>query len=293
MWIECIPNVSEGRNRPLIERLATIAESVAGVRLVNVHSDVDHNRTVFTLIGEHDPVCRAMLALCEEAVARIDLRNHDGVHPRIGAIDVVPMVPFQPEDLPACAAVARHLGREIADRCQLPVFFYEASAEPGRPEALPALRRRQFEDMQGQTLQPDAGPASVHPSAGACVVGARRPMIAYNVNLSTDDLRPARRIARHIRVIRDVDPRWQGVRCLAFALPSRRMTQVSMNITRPECTPLDVVYASIKQKANTEGVETVTGELVGCIPVGTLAALAASRLGLPGLSQHDTIDIWP
>ncbi len=293
MLIECIPNISAGRDRRLVDHLASTAGSEPGARLVNIHSDTDHNRTVLTLVGEHEPVVRAVIALAGEAVTRIDLRTHQGVHPRMGAIDVIPLVPFEPGDLQACAQVARQLGLEISARYQLPVFFYEASADTGRPASLPALRSRQFEALQELPLHPDAGPSRIHPSAGACVVGARRPMIAYNVNLATPDPEPARQIARQIRNIRDTDPAWAGVRSLAFALPSRQMTQVSMNITRPETTPLDRVYSFIRQAALEMGVETVSGELVGCIPVGTLAALAAARLGLPELSRSDIIGIWP
>src|SRR6185503_13493549 len=201
--IECVPNVSEGRRAEIIEAMAVAIRGVAGVRLLDHSSDASHNRSVFTLAGDSEGVRHAVLALVERAVADIDLRTHRGEHPRLGAVDVVPFVPIEGVTMMECVELARQVGAEVARRCNVPVFLYEeASANPARKN-LEDIRRGEFEGLAAKMATPgwapDFGPAAPHPSAGATIIGARMPLIAYNINLATNRLDVAKKIAAAIR----------------------------------------------------------------------------------------------
>jgi glutamate formiminotransferase len=201
--IESIPNVSEGRRREVVEAMAGLLRATPGVRLLDYSSDASHNRSVFTIAGEAAPLTTALLALVERAVAEIDLRAHRGEHPRVGAVDVVPFVPIEGVTMEECVALAKDFGARLADRFGVPVFLYEEAASRPERRNLERIRRGQFEGLEAKMRRPewrpDFGPSVPHPTAGASVVGARLPLIAYNVNLATDRLEVARRIAAAVR----------------------------------------------------------------------------------------------
>jgi glutamate formiminotransferase / 5-formyltetrahydrofolate cyclo-ligase len=252
--VECVPNLSEGRRSEVI---AECAEAVrqAGVSLLDVHSDAAHNRSVLTFAGEPDAVAQAVIALFARAIDRIDLRRHTGVHPRIGAVDVTPFVPLGATTMATCVDLARRVGAEVAKRFDLPVFLYEEAASRPDRVNLADIRRGQFEGL-GARLQdpdwvPDFGPVTPHPSAGAAVIGARRALIAFNVNLATDRIDVARAIARAIRESSGGLP---SVKALGVPLSGRDQVQITMNLTDFRRTPLHEVYSRVLTLARDQGV---------------------------------------
>jgi glutamate formiminotransferase len=278
-WLECVPNVSEGRDASRLRRLADAVES-AGARLADVHSDVDHHRSVFTFLGAPEPVERAALAFARLAVELIDLRGHVGVHPRIGAVDVIPFVPLAGLPMSEAVTTAHRVGRALASATGVPVFFYEEAAiVPGRRD-LPGLRAGGFERLAERLgdprWRPDAGPAAPHPSAGATVVGARRPLIALNAMLDADDLEGARAVAA---AIRERSPGGlPAVRALGVRLPSLGVAQVSMNLIDYLRTPPLAVMERLDAETARRGLRVAYYELVGCAPADTLDASTRSRI---------------
>jgi len=277
--LECVPNVSEGKDAARLRELGEVVEK-SGARLVDVHSDVDHHRSVFTLLGAPAVVERAALAFARRAVELIDLRRHAGVHPRIGAVDVVPFVPLAGLPMAEAVAVARRVGQALAAATGVPVFFYEdAALVPGRRE-LPELRAGGFERLAERLAEPrwrpDAGPAAPHPTAGATVIGARRPLIALNAMLATPDLAGARAVATSIR------ERTLGglpaVRALGLMLESRGVAQISMNLLDYGRTPPSLVMHRLDAETAQRGLHITTYELVGCVPANALNAQARSRI---------------
>jgi glutamate formiminotransferase len=255
----------------------------AGAELVDVHSDVDHHRSVFTFLGAGDVVERAALALGVVAVARIDLRRHAGVHPRVGAVDVVPFVPLRGSTM-AAAAAARRMGAALAAAHAVPVFFYgEAALRPAWRE-LPAARRGGFERlaerMRDPDGAPDAGPPAPHPTAGATIVGARGPLIAFNAVLDAGDVALARAVASAVRETGGGLPR---VRALGLFLPSRGLAQVAMNLLDYRVTPLAVAAARVSAEARRRGAAVREFELVGCAPAAALASWPADLAPIAGL----------
>src|SRR3954470_20739345 len=239
MLIECIPNVSEGRRPEIVAAMADAMRRVPTVRLLDHSSDASHHRSVFTLVGDAAGVEAAVLALFERAVADIDLRGHRGEHPRLGAVDVVPFVPIEGVTMADCVALAKRVGEAIARRCQVPIFLYEeASTNPARKN-LEDIRRGEFEGLAAKMRTPgwtpDYGPAEPHPTAGATVIGARMPLIAYNINLNTDRIDVAKKIAA---AIRHSSGGLRYVKAAGFALQDRGIVQVSMNLTNYEKTPM-------------------------------------------------------
>ena len=254
--IEAVPNFSEGRDSSTIDALKQAVTSVPEVRLLHYTSDPDHNRTVLTFAGPPVPVAEAAFRAVAVAVERIDLRKHIGVHPRIGAADVLPFVPIRGIDLPQCAQIAEAVGARVWNELGLPVYLYEAAArDPGR-KRLEQIRSRSF------VGQPDIG-SGRHPSAGALVTGARPFLIAWNVNLRSRDLTAAHTIARRIRESSGGLP---AVKALGLELASRGQVQVSINLTDFETTPLHVVYELVRHEAQTLGVEIEGVELIGLLP---------------------------
>lgn len=270
--LECVPNVSEGRDAALLRVLGASIEAES-VALVDVHSDPDHHRSVFTFLGAPERVERAALALALAAVARIDLRRHRGCHPRIGAVDVVPFVPLRGTGMSDAVAAAHRMGRALADTAGVPVFFYgEAALAPERRE-LPLLRRGGFEAHAERFRlaggAPDAGPAAPHPTAGATVVGARRPLIAFNAMLVTADRHAAQAVAD---AIRESSPSGlPAVRALGFELASRGVAQVSMNLLDFRRMPPAVVAVRVEEEARRIGTRVAFYELVGCAPASLFA----------------------
>src|SRR5947209_3043956 len=243
MIIECIPNVSEGHRPDVVSSMADAIRSVAGVRLLDFSSDASHNRSVLTLVGDANGVEQAVLALFERAVAAIDLRTHKGEHPRLGAVDVVPFVPIEGVTMGECVALAKKVGAAVAERFKVPVYLYEeASTNPARKN-LEDIRRGEFEGLAAKMAlagwAPDFGSPAPHPSAGAAVIGARMPLIAFNINLATDRLDVAKAIAA---AIRHSSGGFRFVKAMGLALSDRPVVQVSMNLTNYQKTPLFRVF---------------------------------------------------
>ncbi len=285
--LEAVPNFSEGRERATID---AIGRALSGrARVLDVHADADHNRSVFTLGGQEDDLVEALLAGIACARERIDLRAHEGAHPRIGVADVVPVVGVRPEDMDRARAAALALARRVGEELALPVFLYgELGAARGpaffRAGGSAELRRR----LDGGELTPDRGPARLDPAAGAVLVGARRPLVAFNVNLRTDDLDVARAIAA---IVREKGGGFSGVRALGFALPSRGLVQVSMNVEDPERVDLHEIVARVRAEAAARGVETAGSELVGLLPAGTAARAAREPLDLDDLDESRLLEV--
>ena len=279
--VECVPNVSEGRRFDVIDALAT-ALAVPGVELLDRSSDVSHNRTVYTFIGEPRPVREAVLRLFESAIARINLRHHAGVHPRIGAVDVVPFVPLTGATMAECVDLARRTAELVSQRFNLPVFLYEeAATTPGRRH-LADLRRGSLEGlerrMQRQEMLPDFGSPTPHPTAGVTAIGARPVLIAYNVNLDSDRLDVARRIAA---VVRASGGGFAHVKAMGVRLEHRGIVQVSMNLTDYRQTSMATVFDGIAREAAIDGVRVLDSEIVGLVPADALPPDPVVRLKLP------------
>ncbi|MEX2146765.1 MAG: glutamate formimidoyltransferase [Candidatus Rokuibacteriota bacterium] len=288
--LECVPNVSEGREASVIRRLARAAED-GGAVLADVHSDADHHRSVFTIIGPGDAVERSVLALALAAVALVDLTKHRGVHPRIGAVDVIPFVPLRGASMRDAVAAAHRVGRRLAAEANLPVFFYgEAAVQPGRRE-LPGLRVGGFEGLAARLSapggRPDAGPALPHPTAGATVVGARAPLIAFNAVLDGDDVAAAQAIARAIRESSGGLP---AVRAMGVRLTSRGLAQVSMNLLDHRRTPPRMVSERIETEARRLGRSVREYELVGCAPADAFAEWPDTLAPVTGLKPSQLLE---
>jgi glutamate formiminotransferase len=289
--IESIPNVSEGRRPDVIERLADAIRATPGVRLLDYSSDPSHNRSVYTLVGDADGVKRATLALFEQAVAAIDLRSHRGEHPRLGAVDVVPFVPIDGITMAECVALAREVGAAVAEQFGVPVFMYEeASANPARKN-LEDIRRGEFEGlaakMRNAEWTPDFGPAVPHPSAGASVIGARMPLIAYNINLNTNRLDVAKKIAA---AIRHSSGGLRYVKAAGFMLEDRGIAQVSMNLTNYEKTPIFRVFEIVRREAARYGVSILESEIVGLVPSAALTAAAEFYLQIERFGPEQILE---
>jgi glutamate formiminotransferase len=284
--LESVPNFSEGRDQATIEALADALDSPA--RLLDVHADEDHNRSVFTLVGSEDELVASLLAGIACAVERIDLRQHEGAHPRVGAADVVPIVPLVREELERAAACAEVLAGRVGSELGLPVFRYGELA-PGRGPAflrtggLDGLRRR----VESGELVPDHGPASVDERSGAVLVGARRPLIAFNVNLR-GSLDAAREAAR---AVRERDGGFPGVRALGLDLPRAGLVQVSMNVEDYEAAALHEIVARVAAEAEARGAEVAGSELVGLMPAGAAVAAAGAMLRIDGFDASRVLEL--
>ena len=287
MLIECVPNFSEGRDFARIEAIEAAISGVAGAMVLHRTSDADHNRTVITFAGTPDAVVEAAVRAAAKAAELIDLNQHRGVHPRLGALDVLPFVPLEVATLADCIAVAREAGTRIWNELGIPVYFYQAAATRPDRIQLEDVRRGQFEGVReavllDETRQPDLGGPALHPSAGAVIVGARKLLIAFNINLKSADLDLAKSIARRVRASSGGFP---AVKALGLPLESRDMVQVSMNLTDFEKTPLHVVYSEVCRLAAAHGVEIAGCELIGLIPRAALEAAPADLLELSLDSQ--------
>lgn len=285
--LESVPNFSEGRDAGTIEALGSALSTHADV--LDVHSDPDHNRSVFTLVGDDSSLVEALLAGIACARERIDLRSHEGAHPRIGAADVVPIVALDQRDRERARDCALRLADRVGAELGLPVFFYGDSA----PERGPAFYRRGGpEELQRRIdageLRPDYGPARLDERAGGVIVGARRPLIAFNVNLATDDVEIARAIAA---VVRERGGGFPGVRALGLLLPRAGRAQVSMNVEDFEAAALHEIVDRVEDEARTRGVEVAGAELVGLMPAGAAAAAAGAVLRIEGFSRSRVLEV--
>jgi glutamate formiminotransferase len=271
--IECVANFSEGRDASTVRAIEdAITYSAGGVLVLRSERDADHNRSVITFAGPPDAVSEAALRGIAMAVERIDLRQHRGVHPRMGAADVVPFVPLEGATLEDCIAIARRTGEEVWKRLGVPVYFYEAAAVHPDRRLLENCRRGGFENPK---IAPDLGGPALHPSAGACIIGARKILIAFNINLRTDDVAVAREIARKIRTSSGGMP---FVKALGLPLAGRGLAQVSMNLTDFEQTPLHEVFDAVEREAAARGVAIAGSEIIGLVPKKALEDAAAHYL---------------
>jgi glutamate formiminotransferase len=289
--IESIPNVSEGRRPEVVERMAASLRRTPGVRLLDYSSDASHNRSVFTLAGDAASLKAATLALFDEALAAIDLRTHEGEHPRIGAVDVIPFVPIEGATMADCIGLAKEVGAAVADRFGVPVYLYEeASSNPLRRN-LEDIRRGEFEGlavkMASEGWAPDFGPSTPHPAAGASVIGARMPLIAYNINLNTDRLDVAKKIAA---AIRHSSGGLRFIKAMGVKVEDRNLAQVSINLTNFEKTPLFRVFEMVKREAERYGVSILESEIVGLVPSAALMATAGYYLQLERFGEEQILE---
>src|SRR5437773_7196164 len=279
---ESVPNFSEGRRKEVVDEIARSIASVPGVRVLDTEVDPDHNRSVITFIGDRAGVPEAALQGARTAVARIDMNQHRGAHPRVGALDVLPFVPILGVTMDDCVSLARSVGKRIADELQVPVYLYEAAATRPDRKALPNLRRGEYEGLKvaiekDPDRKPDFGPSRLHPTAGACIVGARPVLIAWNVNHGPNDVGIAKRIAK---AIRESDGGLPAVRAKGFELADRGLVQVSMNMTDYQRTSLVQVFEAIRSLAAKEGVEIADSEIIGLVPLDAILAGATQYFKL-------------
>lgn len=290
--IQCVPNFSEGRNADTIEAIADAIRSVAGARLIDYSSDIDHNRSVYTVLGGPESIRAAVLAAVRVAIERIDLRDHEGEHPRIGAADVVPIVPLQGITMQDCVEFSYVVGENLSS-LGIPIYYYEESATQLHRSNLSDVRRGGFERLCAMELEgecaPDAGPCQVHATGGATVVGARRPLIAYNINLDNNDMDAGREIALLTRERQSGLP---GVRAMGVWLASRQIAQVSMNLTRPELTPLKAVYEYVARLATERDIGVLESEVIGALSSTALAGTTLDELRLAGLREEQILERW-
>ncbi|MCL2665336.1 MAG: glutamate formimidoyltransferase [Defluviitaleaceae bacterium] len=276
--IECVPNVSEGKNQATVEKLAAAA-TVTGASLADYSSDPDHNRSVFTIIGEPDAVFEAAFRLAQAAVETIDLNIHDGAHPRMGAVDVIPFIPLRGSDMNDCVQIAAALGKRLWNDLRLPVFLYEEAASAPHRKNLAVLRKGGFENMANKIKNPEFFPDYgdvLHKTAGITAVGARRPLIAFNVNLDTDDISAAKKIASKIRSANGGLP---GVKAIGVAVKGGNTAQVSVNITDYTQTSMYKVLETVRFEAARLGVAVNETEIIGLAPMQAYLDCANYYLG--------------
>ena len=289
--IECVPNVSEGRRLDIVNAIAAAIRAIPDVRLLDYSSDAAHNRSVFTFVGDEAGLEAAVTALFDCALPAIDLRVHRGVHPRIGAVDVVPFVPLAGATMADCVRLARRVGQVIALRHGVPVYLYEEAARDPERRNLELIRRGEFEGLPAKMTMSgwaaDFGPAAPHPTAGASAVGARKVLIAYNVNLATDRLDIGKKIASAVRQSGGGLP---SVKAMAVPLEDRGIVQVSMNLMDFETTPIHRAFEAVKHEAAKHGVAVIESEIIGMVPSAALAAAAASYLQLAGFRASQVLE---
>ena len=286
--VECVPNFSEGQDAAVLRALVEVAGGVPGVTLLDWSADASHNRSVFTLAGSAQAVAEAAFCLCREAALRIDLRSHTGEHPRMGATDVVPFVPLRGIDMAGCIALAKQLGARIWSELGIPVFLYEMAASSPQRVNLAEIRQGQFEGMAAKLKQaewaPDFGECVPHPTAGVTAVGARMPLIAFNINLDTDRIDIANAIAKSVRASSGglAHCKAIGVLLAPGGGASRGVAQVSMNLTNYEVTSLHCAFEAVRVEAARWGVGILGSEIIGLTPAKALADSAADYLQLEG-----------
>lgn len=288
--IEFVPNFSEGRREEVIEALAREARSVPGVVLLDYSSDPSHNRSVFTLIGDIDGIREAAFRLCKAASEKIDMREHRGEHPRMGASDVFPFIPVKEATVEECIALSKQVAERIWTELGIPSFLYESSASRPERTNLAEVRKGQFEGMPEKLLReewaPDYGARKIHPTAGIMAIGARPPLIAYNVNLSTADIKIAQAIAK---TIRGSSGGYRYCKAIGVMVEERQMAQVSINMVNYEGTPIYRVFEAIRAEAKRWGVRIVGSEIVGLTPAKALADCAEYYLQLENFNYQKQV----
>jgi len=289
--VECVPNFSEGRNLEKVDRIVNVFRAKENIKLLDYSNDKDHNRMVVTVIGEPEAIKNSLIEAVGVAVETIDLTKHEGQHPRLGAVDVVPFVPIKGMTIEEADALAKDLGKTLAEKYRLPVYFYEKSASAEHRQNLAAIRKGEFEGliekMKQPEWKPDVGPEERHPTAGATVIGARMPLIAFNVNLHTTRFEIADKIARKVRFIGG------GLRfCKAMAVDLRGqgLMQVSMNLTDYTRTAIYQAVEMIRFEAGRYGISIAGCELVGLVPLQAVVDTASYYLGLEGFSMKQILE---
>jgi glutamate formiminotransferase len=289
MWdriIECVPNISEGRRREVVEEVVAVVAG-PGRQVIDLSLDPDHNRSVITIVGEPDGLAKGVLSLVEKSVERIDLREHHGEHPRMGAVDVIPFIPIRGVTMDDCVELSRTVGKRIAEEIGLPVYLYEKSATKPARANLAAIRKGEFEGFAAKIVlpewEPDFGPKEIHPSAGVVAVGAREFLIAYNINLATSNLAVAKEIAS---AVRSSSGGLRYVKALGFPLAEKGIVQVSMNLTNFKKTPILRVFDLVKREAERRGVLIAGSEIVGTLPRQALYDVASAALQIEGFSSQ-------
>lgn len=293
--VQCAMNVSEGRRLDVLDGIVSAVTPEPRLVIADASADPDHNRAVLSLLGEPEAVLRAVVAIAGRAVEMLDLRQHAGAHPRTGVVDVVPFTPIRAINMEACRELALRCAHRLATNLGIAVYLYGEATRTGRPSALPALRRILSASGSGlpnyQALEPDFGD-SVEPSRGASMVGARPPLVAYNVFLARGGLREARRIAAAIRAARASTAEVAGVRALGLYLPSRGTAQVSMNVTRPHETPLPGVFRAVEVFAAMHGAAADFGEVIGLVPRAALGDRQPGDRGVEVLTATQVVEYW-
>ena len=293
--IECVPNFSEGRDVEKIEKIVEPFRGKDDVKLLDYQNDEDHNRSVVTVVGSPQPLKKAVIEAVGVAIDVIDMRKHKGQHPRMGAVDVVPFIPLKNVDMPEAVSISKSVAKEVSQKYNLPVFLYEESASRPQRRNLAMIRKGQFEGMteklKDTTWQPDYGPATLHPTAGVTAIGARMPLVAYNVNLDTKQLDIADAIAKKVRHISGGLKYCKGI---GIELKDRGIVQVSMNMTDYTRTALYRVFELIRIEARRYGVNVVGSEIVGLVPMAALIDTAAYYLGLEEFTMEQVLEtrIW-
>ena len=289
--VEAIPNISEGRRLNVLQELEDSLTTTDDVHLLNSSADASHNRSVFTIAADAKALSTAMINLFSVALRHIDLRVHEGEHPRIGAIDVVPIVPLFETDMSACIDLAATIGAKIAERFEIPIFWYESSATGNTRRKLEDIRRGQFEGLakklKDEEWKPDCGPHLPHPSAGACVIGARHPLVAFNVNLATENILIARRIAKRIR---ERDGGLPSIKALGIRLADRGLVQVSTNITNYKRTSIPKLLLTVEREAKKLGVRVAGTELIGLAPADAVISRTTSEPYFKGLNREQILE---
>ena len=294
--VQCIPNFSEGRRSEVVQAIVDAIKAASDATVLDYSMDADHNRSVVTFLGSPEDVRVSMLAGARTAVELIDMNEHEGVHPRIGAVDVIPVVPVRDVTMPEAVAIGHAIGRDIANELGVPVYFYEDCALRDHCANLADVRKGGYEGLKRMGLTgdraPDLGPNELHPTAGAVVVGARGPLVAYNINLATGDITIARRIASKTRKLRESGEGMAGVKAIGLHLASRGIAQVSFNITRPHLVGLWEVYSFVEREAKAMGVEVLESELVGAIREEHLVDAMRAAMRFRELSGERVLENW-
>jgi glutamate formiminotransferase len=289
--VECVPNFSEGRRRDVVEQILDAIRRTAGVKLLDSSSDASHNRTVATFVGDPQGVKEAALAAAEMAASLIDMEKHHGEHPRIGAADVIPLIPISGVTMDECVELARELGQEIGEKLSIPVFLYEEAAAKPERRNLAAVRRGEYEGLKDAISlperRPDFGPARMHPRAGAAAVGARHPLVAYNINLNTGDLRVAKAIAKSIRGSSGGYP---SIKALGVLIEETGAAQVTINVCNFRDVSLPRVFETVKSEAERYGVSIKSSEIVGLTPMEALLDAAVFYLRLDGFQPDQVLE---
>ncbi len=294
--IECVPNFSEGRRKEVVNRIVYSISSVPGIKVLDVEMDGDHNRSVVTFVGNKSSIQEGAFRGARAAAELIDLTKHSGEHPRMGALDVLPFVPLEGVTMRECAEIAAAVGERIARQLQIPVYLYESAARTPDRRNLEKVRKGQFEGLResiatDEAKYPDFGPRRVHPTAGATAVGARMPLIAFNINLQSKDLQAAKDIAKEIRTSSGGLPH---LKALGFELKDKGIVQVSMNLTDYTVTPISQVFDEVKKRADARSIDITGSEIIGLIPLEAVCDITARFLKLEQFASSQILErrIW-